>query len=102
MVHLGVEALVAERRVEDVVGVDGQQVEAALVPGRRHRVARVVRRRPRIRAPRQRAVGELVQDTLEGVELAAHEDGVFERVRQPVVLVRPVVGVRLGGNGHVQ
>ena len=33
VVHLGVEALVAERRVEDVVGVDGQQVEAALVPG---------------------------------------------------------------------
>ena len=60
VVHLGEEALVAERRVEDVVGVDGQQVEAALVPGRGHRVACVVRRRPRIRAARQRAVRELV------------------------------------------
>lgn len=60
VVHLGVEALVAERRVEDVVGVDGQQVEAALVPGRRHRVACVVRRGPRIRTARQRAVRELI------------------------------------------
>eukprot|EP00966_Prymnesium_polylepis_P120268 2779303-Prymnesium_polylepis.1 len=87
--HLGVEALLGQRRVQDVVGVDRQQVDHALVAGACHRVARVVGRRPRVGAVGERAVGQLVEDALVRVALRAHEDGMLERVRQPVVLVRP-------------
>eukprot|EP00962_Isochrysis_galbana_P000014 scaffold3_cov108-Isochrysis_galbana.AAC.11 len=101
VVHLGGEGRVGQARVQDVVRVDREQVQRALVPGGGQRVARVVGRGPRIGTVSQGAVGQLVEDALERVQLRPEEDGVLQRVRQPVVLVAPRIGVGLGRNHHV-
>mmetsp|Transcript_41291 Transcript_41291/g.109484 ORF Transcript_41291/g.109484 Transcript_41291/m.109484 type:complete len:213 (-) Transcript_41291:162-800(-) len=89
------ERLVRQARIQDMVGEDRQQVERALVACRVERVACVVGRRPRVGPVGERAVGELVEDPLVGIQLAAQEYGVLQRVRQAVILVRPVVCVGL-------
>ena len=51
--HLRDEAVCIEGGVEDVVRVDRQHVEAALVSGGLQLVARVIRRRPSVGAVRE-------------------------------------------------
>eukprot|EP00965_Chrysotila_dentata_P018546 617720-Pleurochrysis_carterae.AAC.2 len=77
VVHLRHKRFVRQEWVEDVVRVDREKVQQALVPGGSHRVARVVRRRPRVGAAREAAVGQLVEHALVRVELRAEEDGVL-------------------------
>ena len=102
MVDLGHERIGRERRVEHVVEVDRQQVEQALLARGRDGVRGVVDVGPRVRALREAAVRDLVEDPLERVLLAAEEDEVLESVRQPVVLVAPVVRDRFGREHGVQ
>eukprot|EP00966_Prymnesium_polylepis_P326076 7382004-Prymnesium_polylepis.3 len=83
-----------------MVGVNRQHVEHAALPRRSQRVARVVGRRPRVGPISERAVGELVEDTLVRVQVGAQEGGVLEHVRQPIVLVRVFVGVCLRCDRH--
>ena len=94
-----------------MVEVDREEVEKALTPSCHHSVAGVVNVSPGIGTLSKAAVGQLIQHTLQGggrggsergsgggggewevarlvgIFLTAHEDQVFQRVRESVIVV---------------
>ena len=60
--------------MQDVVNVDGQQLQKALAACRGHRVARMVSVRPGIGAWGQAPIGQQIQNTLTVVEIFHDDD----------------------------
>lgn len=75
-----------ERWKEDVVEVDGEQVEHALLADGAGSESRVVRLRKRVRAVSQRPVADKIKNAFVGHSLAATEAEVFQCVRDTRVV----------------
>ena len=106
VMDLGDVVLLPEDGVEDVVQVDGEDVEEPAGPRRVHGVARVVRVRPRVGPDGeiflftastifcdgspigQSSISEEIQDFFVRIVLAAKKDKMFQGVREAIVVHR--------------
>ncbi|GIX62655.1 HAD family hydrolase [Babesia caballi] len=94
-VDVGDERLVGQGRAQQVVQVDGQDLQGAFNAGSGNRVHGLVDVRPGVSSHRQGTGGQLVQSAPLRVLGAAQENQVLQRVRQALVVLRP-------GRNHVE